>query len=294
MTYSTPPICDYENSSYRTDFWEGRGREYEDAVERIALRRLLPPAGRRLIDIGAGFGRLADLYTAYEQVILLDYSHSQLVYARQHLGVERFIYIAADVYHLPLAASSVDTVVMVRVMHHLANVPLALGQLKRVVLPGGTCVLEFANKRHMKNLIRGLLGHEPSPFSQEPFEFAPLHYNFHPKWMREQLEASGFSINQTLSVSLFRSTLLKRLLGTNLLVKMDRIQQSFLAPLAIAPSIFVSCTTATSATATLAPANELFICPTCQSRLLDKLPEGLYCERCQRLWPLVDGVYMFK
>ncbi|NJO83820.1 MAG: hypothetical protein HC828_14170 [Blastochloris sp.] len=54
-----PKICDYEGSNYRTEFWEGRGREYEDQVERIALRRLLPPeGGRRLLEIGAGFGRL--------------------------------------------------------------------------------------------------------------------------------------------------------------------------------------------------------------------------------------------
>nr|HID13463.1 hypothetical protein [Anaerolineae bacterium] len=58
---ATHLICDYEGSAYRTEFW-GQGREYEDAVERIALQRLLPPSGRRIIEIGAGFGRLADLY----------------------------------------------------------------------------------------------------------------------------------------------------------------------------------------------------------------------------------------
>ncbi|MCY4410228.1 MAG: hypothetical protein OXC27_07170, partial [Caldilineaceae bacterium] len=56
------PVIDYEGSGYRLDFWEGQGREYEDAVERIALQRLLPPQGRRIAEIGAGFGRLADLY----------------------------------------------------------------------------------------------------------------------------------------------------------------------------------------------------------------------------------------
>ena len=55
-------ICDYEGSSYRTDFWEGQGRQYEDMAERLALRKLLPPAGARLVEIGAGFGRLVDLY----------------------------------------------------------------------------------------------------------------------------------------------------------------------------------------------------------------------------------------
>ena len=68
----THRYCDYEGSDYRTAFWGGRDREYEDAAERIALGRLLPPSGGRLIEIGAGFGRLADLYAGYREVVLLD------------------------------------------------------------------------------------------------------------------------------------------------------------------------------------------------------------------------------
>ena len=147
-------VCDYEGSTYRTDFWEGQGREYEDAVERQALRAFLPGSGRRLLDIGAGFGRLADLYDGYEQVILFDYSVSQLEYARQRLGDERFIYVAGDVYRLPLASNAVDTAIMVRVLHHIAAVPEALSQIRRVLCPQGLFVLEFANKRHLKNILR--------------------------------------------------------------------------------------------------------------------------------------------
>jgi hypothetical protein len=40
---TSPPVCDYEGSDYRTRFWEGQGRDYEDQAERIALRRLMPP-----------------------------------------------------------------------------------------------------------------------------------------------------------------------------------------------------------------------------------------------------------
>jgi len=57
MAESTP-VCDYEGSDYRARFWDNQGRDYEDQVERAALRRLMPPRGRTLIDIGAGFGRL--------------------------------------------------------------------------------------------------------------------------------------------------------------------------------------------------------------------------------------------
>ena len=59
-TPDQPRICNYEGSDYRTRFWGNQRRNYEDRVERIALRRLMLPTGQTLIDIGAGFGRLAD------------------------------------------------------------------------------------------------------------------------------------------------------------------------------------------------------------------------------------------
>jgi len=69
----TPPICDYEGSDYQTSFWDAGGRAYEDAAEAIALRRLLPPGGRRLLELGAGAGRNTPRYTGFEQITLLDY-----------------------------------------------------------------------------------------------------------------------------------------------------------------------------------------------------------------------------
>jgi SAM-dependent methyltransferase len=70
-------VCDYEGSGYSQEFWQNQGRDYEDRVERIALRRLLPPrGGRRILEIGAGFGRLTNELAGFEQVVLLDYSRS--------------------------------------------------------------------------------------------------------------------------------------------------------------------------------------------------------------------------
>ena len=135
-------LCDYENSSYRTDFWEGQGREYEDRAERLALRRLLPPAGRRLVDVGAGFGRLSDFYEGYEQVVLLDYSTSLLRQAQERLGREpRLAYVAANFYAMPFAAGTFDAAMMVRVMHHVEDVPAFLGQMGHI-LAGGRRMIE--------------------------------------------------------------------------------------------------------------------------------------------------------
>src|SRR5436190_18449871 len=119
---TTPPVLNYDDtgaSTYRTDFWEGKGREYEDRVERIALERLLKPAqGKRLLELGAGFGRLSSFFTGYEQVILLDYSRSQLEYARSKLGDGKYLYVAANIYQLPIAKGACDAATMIRVLHH--------------------------------------------------------------------------------------------------------------------------------------------------------------------------------
>ncbi|MCA9911848.1 MAG: class I SAM-dependent methyltransferase, partial [Anaerolineae bacterium] len=126
-------ICDYEGSTYRTDFWEGQGRDYEDLVERDVLQRLLPKHGQRLLEIGAGFGRLTNEYIAYQQVVLLDYSFSQLQYAREQLGDDGYIYVAADAYKLPFKPGVFDGATMIRVIHHFEDVPRVLSGIRRVL-----------------------------------------------------------------------------------------------------------------------------------------------------------------
>lgn len=286
-----PPICDYEGSSYRTDFWEGRGREYEDLAERYALRKLLPPDGRRILDIGAGFGRLADLYRGYEHIVLLDYSVSQLQYARSRLGDDGYTYIAADLYRLPLATNAVDTTVMVRVLHHLVDVPLAMAQIERVTVGGGTFVLEFANKRHLLNMVRHFLGSEMNPFDLEPYAFAELHYDFHPTWVRRRLEEAGFAPERQRAVSMFRVGIFKRLIPAGALARMDAALQGVLAPAAITPSQFVR----SRVTKEPAPlVGEILACPECGHQPLEMLEAAVRCPRCHIRWQIDEGVYVFK
>ncbi|HPO57688.1 MAG TPA: class I SAM-dependent methyltransferase, partial [Anaerolineaceae bacterium] len=128
-----PPICSYEGSDYQTTFWDQGGREYEDAVEGVALRRLLPPGGKHMLELGAGAGRNTPRYQGYEQITLLDYSLTQLQQARQRLGDNpRFRYVAADVYRLPFAPGLFDGATMIRTLHHMADARRALDQVRRV------------------------------------------------------------------------------------------------------------------------------------------------------------------
>ena len=220
-----PPVCDYEGSDYQTRFWEKGGREYEDRCEAIALQRLLPRQGSLLLELGAGAGRNTLRYGGFDRVVLLDYSRTQLRQAQKRLGLsERYIYVAADIYRLPFIASLFDTATMIRVLHHMADAPAALRQVSRVLRPGSAFILEYANKRNVKAILRYWFHRQGwSPFSLEPVEFAPLNFDFHPRAMKSWLGDAGFRLERTLTVSHFRVNFLKSLLPAALLAGLDSI-----------------------------------------------------------------------
>jgi ubiquinone/menaquinone biosynthesis C-methylase UbiE/uncharacterized protein YbaR (Trm112 family) len=289
-----PPICDYEGSDYQTRFWEEGGRAYEDQVEAIALKRLLPKAGKLLLEVGAGAGRNTPRYVNFERIVLLDYSRTQLEQAQQRLGNdERYLYIAADVYRLPFVDGLFDAVTMIRVLHHLADAPLALQHIRRVMQPAGTFILEFANKQNLKAILRYWLRRQTwSPFTLEPVEFAELNFDFHPKAVRNWLEKNGFMLERQLSVSHFRMALLKRLIPLKLLVWMDAAAQRTGDLWQLSPSIFTR-SHAVGETR-LADAGSFFRCPNCESDRLERSEQALTCTQCNRCWSIKDGIYDFR
>lgn len=230
-------VCDYEGSSYRTDFWEGRGRNYEDLVERHVMARLLPARGQRLMEVGAAYGRLAPLYRNFEQVVLLDYSLSQLEAARQQFGDEGFMYVAANAYHMPFKPAVFDAVTMIRVLHHFENVPDVLGEIRKVMADDSTFLLEFANKRNLKALLRRLIGRQSwSPNDLTPVEFVELNFNFHPIYIQHELYRAGFNTLRRVPVSWLRLGLLKKSVPPSMLAEMDGVLQG--SGWLVSPSVF--------------------------------------------------------
>jgi len=283
-------ICDYQDVCYRQQFWESQDRRYEDMAERIALRALLPPVGDTLIEVGAGFGRLAPLYQGYQRVVLMDYARSQLEEARRYLSQpERYIMVVADVYNLPFADSLFDAITMVRVMHHLADVPRALAELHRIARPDGIAVIEHANKRHWKAVARWLLHCQSwNPFDSQPIEFAALHFDFHPAWVRQCLREAGFAVERTRSVSHFRLPVLKRILPSTWLAALDGLLQPSGAWLQFTPSLFLR---ARALKPPVAPPEAFFICPACHRPELITTPKYLLCPHCGNRWSTADGIY---
>ena len=303
---TTPPVCDYEGSDYQTSFWDKGGREYEDRTEAIALKRLLPtpaPAkgaresGRMLLELGAGAGRNTPRYHGFDRIVLLDYSRTQLEQAQQRLGKsDRYVYVAADVYRLPFRSGLFDAATMIRVLHHMADAPRALGQVKEVLGADGVFILEYANKLNLKAILRYLLGRQKwSPFTLAPVEFVKLNFDFHPKAVRNWLENLGFRIEKTLTLSHFRVGLLKRIVPTSILVFLDSLFQWTGAWWQLSPSVFVRAVRRDA----IPPHGQdnilsYFKCPDCgHSPLADKA-DYLECPNCGINWGVRDGIYDFR
>lgn len=295
---TTPPICDYEGSDYQLSFWERGGREYEDRCEAIALRRLLPKQGRLLLELGAGAGRNTPRYAGFEQIVLLDYSRTQLLQAQERLGhSSRYVYVAADVYRLPFVDGIFDAATMIRVLHHLAEPQIALEQVQRVLQPNAVFILEFANKHNLKAILRyGLRRQKWSPFTPEAVEFAPLNFDFHPRAVRKWLAQTGFVVERTLTVSHFRIGALKRLIPARLLAGLDSLFQWTGALWQLTPSVFVRARRSNHTTPPpeLPTIAAIFRCPACAHAPLQEQPGALFCPACRRGWPVHDGIYDFR
>ncbi len=292
----TPPVCDYEGSDYRTRFWEDQGRDYEDRVERIALRRLMPSSGSALIEIGAGFGRLADEYIGYDRVVLFDYSRSLLREAQAYLGDDpRFVYVAGNWYNMPFVDGLFETMVQIRTLHHAADGPTLFRQLARIARPGGQYILEFANKQNLKAILRYWAKRQTwSPFAREPVEFVELNFDFHPRWIDEQLRTAGFGPERVLTVSRYRMGLLKRFVPTGILAALDALLQWTGRFWQLSPSVFVHNTHPVGGETAVPPA--FFACPTCQTPLGEVEDGRLSCVNttCGHQWRYEDGLYDFK
>ncbi|MEX1995708.1 MAG: class I SAM-dependent methyltransferase [Candidatus Saccharimonadales bacterium] len=238
----------YDDPTYNyQDYWQGR--EYEHAAEEAAIKRLL--RGRRFahaVDVGGGYGRLSKFLTRFaDSVTLAEPSSQQLdiakIYLKDMLTVERKHLQAAD---LKFPDSSVDLVLVVRVLHHLPDPTAEFTEIARVLKPGGIFLLEFANDAHFLNRIRyGLRGKSVprtpvdirSAKNKRSGEIAFV--NHHPKTIIRWLKDAGFEVDAVLSGSNLRSPTLKRVLGKKTLLAVEKIVQPVLAPLYFGPSVWL-------------------------------------------------------
>jgi len=227
-------------------YWDGR--DYENAAENIAIRRLLEGKEfKHAVDIGGGYGRLCVLLEEYaKKVTLAEPSQQQLdigaEFLKDHPRVERRL---MQVEHLDFADGSVDLYTMIRVMHHLPDPKIPFAELARTLSSDGYIILEMANYSHFRNRLKHWLKGKKLPLTPVDIRSAEHRkaeeipfVNHNPHTVIKQLAHAGLMVEKTLSVSNLRSPGLKKVMPRSMMISLEKVLQQPLASSHFGPSIF--------------------------------------------------------
>lgn len=281
----------YENIAY-DKYWQRADRQKLNDLEHAIVNELLPLTGQRIIDLGCGYGRLADCYiNRFGISVMFDGSRS-LLQAAQKITGGKALYVLGDINHLPFKTAAFDCALMVRTFHHLDDSLSFIKNLRKILCGGGSFIMNYSNKRNVHRILKYLLrkNRSHSPFSCEPDTTEPNFIHHHPDFIKKLLENAGFNISD--------------IRGAGILDKLAGVLPTFLFPilptgktlakvfgkLLLTPWIFLKATV--NAGETLLPAataEELLNCPQCGSQPV-RSTSGFYCIQCQKVYPLDDGI----
>ena len=294
---ATPLKSDLERDQYRfyegveyKHFWDGLKRSKLDELEHAIVRELLPVSGRRIIDVGCGYGRLADCYlNRFSQVVMVDASMSLLHQAAERVK-DRAIYVAADVNHMPFRAAAFDTVLMVRVFHHIPDSQACLAQLHRMLCSNGTLAFTYCNKRNAQRAIKWLAGRTTeNPFSAEPAGVGSTVISHHPKAVHRMLLEADFTNLRSYGAGVF-DWLAGKLGPLGKWIPPGKRLAGWLGRSKIAPWIF--CGAVAQNRPDLIDAaglEDLLQCPLCGDHLSHN-EQGFECLGCKKYYPVEDGI----
>jgi demethylmenaquinone methyltransferase/2-methoxy-6-polyprenyl-1,4-benzoquinol methylase len=107
---------------------------------RRTVRAIASPPGARVLDLGCGTGKLAELLAEEARVVGLDLSQHMLVTANERLG-ERIAFVRGSMFALPFADGVFQGATSAFVLRNLSDLPGAFAELARVTEQGASLAL---------------------------------------------------------------------------------------------------------------------------------------------------------
>ncbi len=297
-------VVDYSRLDFES-MW--KGRDDVTRVEAEIVRILLSESDcRRVLEVGTGFGRLTPtIRAAAAEYVGFDANTAMIEEARRRVEVvkdPRTLWVQGNLWHLPFAAGSFTTVVLVRVAHHLRNLRGALAGLSRVLVAGGTLLISVNPRPSLGTLaqdVKASLSDRRGPpqkwvsfaaGAQTQVRRSPHPVYVSPTWYyRQELEQAGFEIRRV------RRSGLEELVPR--LPARFYIQASALfASLPLAPTAWFLGDRFGVPPGGLPELGTVLRCPRCLAGLTptaDSGGDGERCRECGYNWRTEKGIYRF-
>jgi ubiquinone/menaquinone biosynthesis C-methylase UbiE len=193
-----PPDVDFETQiaaaidpwlqhmTWRDDFAEWRERriwqeKHQSANVADVVQAVPRPAGKHLLDLGAGMGGLSVALMLDPRARGLrlqsmdynaDYAHIARLRARRY-GLTLHMVVAAG-EHLPYPDAAFDAITCLDVLEHVSDVQSVMMEMYRVLVPGGVVLTTVPNRRAFRDPHYHLAGINwlPTPLAERIIERA--------------------------------------------------------------------------------------------------------------------------
>jgi SAM-dependent methyltransferase len=149
--------------------------DYVSACRRKVLE-FLPSSGERILDAGSGpiqYPEYLEYSRGFAKRVCVDLSERALAEARAKLG-DRGEYVRASLLELPFPAGCFDAAVSLHTIYHIdrERQESAVRELIRVLKPGASAVVVYANPDRLAARLKRLAGRSRSPESWPIYFFA--------------------------------------------------------------------------------------------------------------------------
>ncbi len=186
----------FENGGYQ--FLTKRDAAYTRDLDSRTRDFLGDTAGRSILDIGCGEGRVARLIDRCDSFLGIDLAEVPVRTCRRiFAGRPEFAFAVMEAEALALPDAAFDVVTMIDASEHIHGIDAALAEAARVIRPGGLFIVTSQNKDSLHLIVNRKLGYPEFLTNNQHFR------EFNVAELTAAIGAHGFSAERSAGIVLY-------------------------------------------------------------------------------------------